>query len=81
MANTQGLTIGVVDERSELAGCYQGIPQNDLGMRTDVLDCCPKSEGMQMLVRSMSPDVVAVDELGCEEDFKAVDSVSTADVS
>ena len=49
-ANTQGLTIGV-------------------------LDCCPKSEGMQMLVRSMSPDVVAVDELGCEEDFKAVDSV------
>ena len=74
-ANTQGLTIGVVDERSELAGCYQGIPQNDLGMRTDVLDCCPKSEGMQMLVRSMSPDVVAVDELGCEEDFKAVNSV------
>ena len=70
-----GLTVGVVDERSELAGCYQGIPQNDLGMRTDVLDCCPKSEGMQMLVRSMSPDVVAVDELGCEEDFKAVDSV------
>ena len=74
-ANTQGLTIGVVHERSELEGCYQGIPQNDLGMRTDVLDCCPKSEGMQMLVRSMSPDVVAVDELGCEEDFKAVDSV------
>ena len=70
-----GVTVGVVDERSELAGCYQGIPQNDLGMRTDVLDCCPKSEGMQMLVRSMSPDVVAVDELGCEEDFKAVDSV------
>ena len=73
--NTPGLTVGVVDERSELAGCYQGIPQNDLGMRTDILDCCPKSEGMQMLVRSMSPDVVAVDELGCEEDFKAVESV------
>ena len=70
-----GLKIAVVDERSEIAACYQGIPQNDLGMRTDVLDCCPKSEGMQMLVRSMSPDVVAVDELGCEEDFKAVDSV------
>lgn len=73
--NTPGLTVGVVDERSELAGCYQGIPQNDLGMRTDVLDCCPKSEGMQMLVRSMSPDVVAVDELGREEDFRAVESV------
>ncbi len=69
------LTIGVVDERSELAGCYQGIPQNDLGMRTDILDGCPKAEGMQMLIRSMSPVVVAVDELGKEEDFKAVESV------
>ena len=38
--------MGVVDERSELGACYQGVPQNDLGMRTDVLDCCPKSQGM-----------------------------------
>ena len=52
-----------------------GIPQNDLGMRTDILDGCPKAEGMQMLIRSMSPVVVAVDELGKEEDFKAVESV------
>ena len=44
-------------------GCWQGIPQNDLGMRTDILDGCPKAEGMQMLLRSMSPAVVAVDEL------------------
>lgn len=73
--NIPGLTVGVVDERSELAGCYQGVPQNDLGMRTDILDGCPKAEGMQMLIRSMSPAVVAVDELGKEEDFKAVESV------
>lgn len=45
------------------------------GMRTDVLDACPKAKGMQMLLRSMSPDVVAVDELGKKEDFKAVESV------
>jgi stage III sporulation protein AA len=70
-----GLTVGVVDERSELAGCYQGIPQKDLGERTDVLDGCPKAEGMQMLLRSMSPAVIAVDELGREEDFRAVESV------
>lgn len=70
-----GVTVGVVDERSELAGSWQGIPQNDLGMRTDILDACPKTEGMKMLVRSMSPDVVAVDELGREEDFRAVESV------
>lgn len=71
----EGKTVGVVDERSELAGCYQGIPQNDLGIRTDILDGCPKAEGMQMLIRSMSPAVVAVDELGGEEDFQAVRSV------
>ena len=70
-----GMTVGVVDERSELAGCYQGVPQNDLGERTDILDGCPKAEGMQMLIRSMSPAVVAVDELGGEEDFQAVEAV------
>ncbi|MCD8154155.1 MAG: stage III sporulation protein AA [Clostridiales bacterium] len=70
-----GVTVGVVDERCELGGCYQGVPQNDLGMRTDILDGCPKAEGMQMLIRSMSPTVVAVDELGKEEDFQAVESV------
>ena len=70
-----GVTVGVVDERSELAGSWQGISQNDLGLRTDILDACPKAEGMQMLVRAMSPDVVAVDELGREEDFRAVESV------
>jgi stage III sporulation protein AA len=64
-----------VDERSELAGCYQGIPQKDLGARTDVLDGCPKAEGMQMLLRAMSPEVIAVDELGKEEDFRAVEAV------
>ena len=70
-----GMTVGLVDERGELAGCYQGVPQNDVGMRTDVLDGCPKAEGMQLLIRSMSPAVVAVDELGKEEDFRAVESV------
>lgn len=71
----EGVTVGVVDERSELAGCYEGVPQNDLGERTDILDGCPKAEGMQMLIRSMSPSVIAVDELGKEADFMAVESV------
>lgn len=70
-----GLTVGVVDERSEIAGCYQGVPQNDVGIRTDVLDGCPKAEGMMMMIRSMSPQVVAVDEIGTPEDIKALESV------
>ena len=70
-----GKSVGVVDERSELGACYQGMPQNDLGMRTDVLDCCPKSQGMMMLVRSMSPQMIAVDEIGSRADAEAVEYV------
>ena len=68
-----GCTVGVVDERSELGGCYLGVPQNQMGKRTDILDCCPKSKGMLMLVRSMAPQVIAVDEIGSAEDIHALE--------
>lgn len=64
----KGKTVGVVDERSELGGCYLGIRQNDLGIRTDLLDACPKADGMLMLIRSMGPEVIAVDEIGSVEE-------------
>jgi stage III sporulation protein AA len=67
-----GVKVGVVDERSEIAACHCGVPQNDLGPRVDVLDNCPKEQGMRMLLRSMSPEVIAVDELGDQADFAAV---------
>lgn len=68
-----GMKVCVVDERSEIAACHMGIPQNDLGPRTDVLDGCGKAEGMLFLLRSMAPQVLAVDELGGERDFAAVE--------
>ncbi len=68
----EGKTVGLVDERSEIAGCFRGVPGNDVGLRTDVLDGCPKAEGMMMLIRSMAPDVVAVDEIGSQEDLEAL---------
>ncbi len=74
-AYAAGRTVGVVDERSEIGGSCLGIPQNDLGMRTDVLDCCTKAEGMMMLLRSMAPQVIAVDEIGSERDSQAIESV------
>lgn len=67
-----GVTVGIVDERSEIAGSFQGRAQNDVGMRTDVLDSCPKAEGMMLLIRSMAPKVIGVDELGSEADIKAL---------
>lgn len=69
----KGMSVGVVDERSEIGGCCKGVPQNQLGIRTDILDGCPKAEGMMMLIRSMSPSVIAVDEIGSEEDVHAIE--------
>ncbi|MCK8817498.1 stage III sporulation protein AA [Natroniella sulfidigena] len=70
--NFKGLKVGVVDERSEIGGAYQGVAQNRLGMRTDLLDRAPKAEGMMLLIRSMSPDLIVTDEIGSKEDIKAV---------
>lgn len=62
----------IVDERSEIAGCVDGIPQFAVGVRTDVLDGCPKAQGMLMAIRSLSPDIVITDEIGRADDVNAV---------
>lgn len=66
------LTVAVIDERGELAACDQGIAQNNLGAQTDVLDGCPKNPGMRLMLRSMAPAVLAVDEIGSKEDAEAI---------
>ncbi|KJF28223.1 stage III sporulation protein AA [Clostridium aceticum] len=76
----KGLKVGVVDERSEIGACFQGIPQNNLGIRTDVLDACPKAQGMMMLIRAMSPQVIATDEIGREEDSVAIQEALLAGI-
>ncbi|WP_062357031.1 stage III sporulation protein AA [Bacillus kwashiorkori] len=70
--NIPALKVGIVDERSEIAGCVNGIPQMTFGVRVDILDACPKAEGMMMMIRSMSPDVLVVDEIGRKEDSEAI---------
>lgn len=76
-----GRTVAIVDERSELAGCIHGIPQMDVGCRTDVLDGCPKCEGVRMLIRAMAPQVIAVDEIGTEADVQALEEAAKSGVS
>lgn len=66
------LKAGIIDERSEIAGCVKGVPQLTFGPRVDILDSCPKAEGMMMMIRSMSPDVLVVDEIGRKEDGEAI---------
>lgn len=70
-----GVSVSVVDERSELGACFRGVPQCDLGRRTDVMDGCPKVEGMLMMIRSMAPRVLAVDEIGTRADLEALRDV------
>jgi len=68
----KGKTCGVVDERGELAAIYQGIPQNSIGIRTDIIENISKSKGINMLIRSMSPEVIACDEIGSIQDVDAI---------
>jgi stage III sporulation protein AA len=70
--NIPSYKVGIVDERSEIAGSVKGIPQYSFGTRVDVLDACPKAEGMMMMIRSMSPEVIVVDEIGRKEDTEAI---------
>lgn len=70
--NLKGRKVVVVDERSEIGACYLGIPQNDLGIRTDILDNCLKKEGLIMAIRSLSPEVLICDEIGNKGDIEAL---------
>ena len=68
----KGINVGIADERGEIAAMYKGVPQNDVGIRTDVLDNIPKAIGMTMLIRSMAPKVIVADEIGKEEEISAI---------
>ncbi|MBU3142196.1 stage III sporulation protein AA [Clostridium sp. CF012] len=70
--NFNGKNVSIIDERSEIAGSFKGIPQMEVGIRTDVLDNCPKSQGIMMAIRSMSPDVIVCDEIGTQNDMESI---------
>lgn len=75
------LRVGIVDERGELAGMYRGVPQLDVGFHTDVLDSCPKTLGIPMLMRSANPQVIAVDEITAAEDLTAMAAAANCGVA
>lgn len=68
----QGMNVAVIDERGEISATYKGIMQNDLGMRTDVINDIPKYIGMKMAIRSMAPKVIVADEIGNKRDSEAI---------
>ena len=78
--NLKGKTIGIADERGEIAAMYKGIPQNDVGIRTDVLDNIPKSIGMEMLIRAMAPEIIVADEIGNLDDIRAINYATSCGI-
>ena len=76
----KGKTCGLVDERGEIAAMYRGIPQNDVGMRTDIIDNVSKPKGIKILIRTMTPEIIACDEIGGEEDIQAIEEAMISGV-
>lgn len=74
--NQSASKVSIIDERSELAASLKGVPQLEVGERSDVMDACPKAVGMMMMIRSMSPEVLIVDEIGGMEDANAIREAS-----
>lgn len=76
-----GIKVALIDERNEIAGSYLGIPQMEVGIRTDIIETCPKDVGIMMLLRSMSPNLIVTDEIGSEKEIKALYTALNGGVS
>lgn len=79
--NFDGLKVALIDERNEISGSYLGIPQMDIGIRTDIIETCPKDIGIMMLLRSMSPNLIVTDEIGNINEIKALYTALNGGVS
>lgn len=62
----------VIDERQEIACVSNGIPQNDLGVNCDILSCYPKGQAIISAVKTLSPDIIVLDEVGTTEEIEAI---------
>lgn len=80
-ASASGVRVGVADERGELAALREGAPQFDLGGRADVLELCAKEDAVLHLIKTMSPQVVALDEITSAKDAAAVQYAANCGVA
>lgn len=78
--NFKPKVVGIVDERGEIAAMYKGVPQNDIGIMTDVINNISKAKGMKLLIRSMAPQIIACDEIGSKEDVESINIAMCAGI-
>lgn len=81
IASDSGFNVAIADERREIAACVEGVPQLNVGCRSDVMDACRKELAIPMLIRACAPDFVVADEIGGTGDAKVIADAARCGVS
>jgi stage III sporulation protein AA len=68
----KGIKTAIIDDRGEIAALYKGVPQNNIGVQSDVIENAAKAEGIVMMLRSMSPQLMITDEIVSCQDAEAI---------
>ncbi len=68
----KGTKTALIDERGELGALFRGMPQNDVGLQTDIIENAPKNDAIIMMLKTMSPQLIVADEIASKEDCDAI---------
>jgi len=80
LLSLDGSRVSLIDERSEVAAVFEGTPFFDVGPRTDILTGAPKALGIDLMLRAMSPQILAFDEITSPEDTEAAELAANCGV-
>ena len=78
--SNKGETIALIDCRGELSGSHLSVPSLDVGINTDVIIGGNKQSGIENALRSMSPDMLAFDEIGSLAELESIKECFNAGV-